>query len=120
MKTREQIIHGMCIAYDHSYGILDDDTLRAIMEGIFDIEIAPLLGTSDPPKNTVRVKIAVAVDENRNWSACGDSKFDEAGMVCIAKNHLDAADDVSESIHFVTADVPIPESRTVEGRVEMT
>lgn len=65
---------------------------------------------------TVKVRIAVAIDSKGNWNACGwpDQK-DKGEMAGIALDSLPG--DPYEVVHWVEADVPIPESLTVQGAV---
>ena len=62
----------------------------------------------------VRVKIAVVVDERGNWSALGwkgDPKLTTELL-------LDTFDpDGNQVVHFVEADVPLPEYKTIKGEV---
>ena len=62
---------------------------------------------------TVRVRIAVAVDPAGNWGAVGhiDAEPREAQEHAI-RSVIDGA-----CVHWVEADVPVPESQAVQGVV---
>jgi hypothetical protein len=60
---------------------------------------------------TVRVRIAVAVNAKGEWDACGCSSMSDEDMA----NEVLCED--SAGVVFVTADVPVPEPREVEGEV---
>lgn len=66
---------------------------------------------------TVKVKIAVAVDPHGNWNAVG---WNEA-----AKNNPNLPMDLAissveegEAHYWITAELPIPAAREIEGNVE--
>ncbi len=70
---------------------------------------------------TKRVRIAVAVNEDGKWCAMGwgggmIGKQTDAELTSHALEGLDN-DATSEHVVFIEADVPIPESVTVEGKV---
>lgn len=70
---------------------------------------------------TVRVKIAVAVNTNGNWAANGfggdnsKSKSSLDIMKSIARESLDYDSTPEMVVHWIEADVPIPESQTIQG-----
>ncbi len=68
-----------------------------------------------PKRKTVRVRIAVGVDPRGHWHAYGDDEESDAEM------YEDATWD-GATIHWVEADVPIPEpppdETVIEGTVE--
>lgn len=71
-----------------------------------------------PPGRTVRARIAVAVDHNGRWSACGGSILsgDEETRAAVFVDDL--AD--GEVFHWVEADIPVPEkiaSGVIQGDV---
>lgn len=70
----------------------------------------------EPMKKTIRVRIAVAVGAGGQWSAVGcsgeGSTDDE-----LESYALEGMEDAAVAIHFIEADVPLPETVTVEGRV---
>lgn len=69
---------------------------------------------SDKPK-TVRVRIAVAVNEHGHWNASGYFKWNKGEARETALEGLDEPG--AETIHYVEADVPIPAPQTIEGTV---
>ena len=70
------------------------------------------------PQKTVRVRIAVAVNDKGQWSASGASNLSEGESVSGALDWLiNAEDGVSESVHFVEAEIPLPASRLIEGQL---
>ena len=64
---------------------------------------------------TVRVRIAVAVGESGDWAASGSKALFGVDSVDIAVESLDESGQYAVS--WVEADVPLPESETVEGKV---
>ena len=72
------------------------------------------------PENTVRVRIAVAVDEKGVWSAAGwaprsGREKDAADtMARIARNGVEGG---PHQLHWIEADVPVPTSETIQGRI---
>lgn len=67
---------------------------------------------------TVRVRIAVAVDPEGRWNACGWNRDD--GSVAPDKDKMEAARemvDEGEARYWLEADLPIPTESTVEARV---
>lgn len=69
---------------------------------------------------TVRVRIAVVVDEKGGYNAVGFQDSD--GFVWSDKEILQTAQDAfdpqgNEAVHFIEADVPLPEPQTIEGKV---
>ena len=68
-----------------------------------------------PAQQTVRVRIAVAVDEYGDWSAYGSNYHDDEWA------SQEAVDNIREvpirSVYFVEADLPIPVAETVQGKV---
>ena len=76
---------------------------------------------------TKRVRIAVAIDRNGYWFAAGWDRSDdgdsrEFSLETLYMNHdTDAEGMASEPVvHYIEADVPIPEGDTVEGEVFLT
>ncbi len=69
---------------------------------------------SDKPK-TVRVRIAVAVDGYGCWEA---SKWEDNDR-CNTHEVLEAMGFTrgQRVVHFIEADVPLPEPQTIEGEV---
>ena len=63
-------------------------------------------------QKTVRVRIAVVVDARRCWEARGSDGNSDAGSASSA-----TCDNHGGSLHFVEADIPIPQPQTVEGEV---
>ena len=62
---------------------------------------------------TVKVRIAVAVDPKGHWQASGWRDAGEEVWDCV----LDCVDD-GEARFWITAELPIPESIEVQGKVE--
>lgn len=62
----------------------------------------------------MKVRIAVAVDADGDWSAVGSRGLSDE------KSAGYAADTVSDPYHvrFVEADVPLPDTSTIEGEVK--
>lgn len=70
---------------------------------------------------TKRVRIAVAMNEDGEWYAYGwrdnsNTPNEEADGVKASKAE-EALTGVNITTHFVEADIPIPESTTIEGTV---
>lgn len=67
---------------------------------------------------TKRVRIAVAMRENGAWSAYGWETWDG-----VKPSDTEAAGWAQEGVdaecpvHFIEADVPVPEAKTIEGEV---
>ncbi|HYE70361.1 MAG TPA: hypothetical protein VD932_02435 [Aquabacterium sp.] len=71
---------------------------------------------------TVRVRIAVAVNERGYWSSCGcgapEDKPSTARDRIMAEAALDELpSEGGENVVFIEADVPVPEPKTIEGTV---
>lgn len=63
---------------------------------------------------TVRVRIAVAVDADGKWCSAGWVDSDDS----LEQTALDGLDSARPTVvHFIEADVPMPEPTTVEGSV---
>lgn len=65
--------------------------------------------------NTVRVRIAVAVDADAEWSAAGAAGANDSDTVIEAAYNLPKG--LAAGVHWVEADIPIPEPTTIEGSV---
>lgn len=74
---------------------------------------------SGKPK-THRVRIAVTIDENGSWVCYGGGSRGKNLGDEELRNVYDFADEIEDPnvLHFIEADVPLPESVTVEGRVK--
>lgn len=70
-------------------------------------------GLAQAVPKTIRVRIAVAVQPDGVWCASGDSSFTDTWSKGAA---LHALDDGAVAV-WVEADVPLPETAVVEGRV---
>lgn len=71
------------------------------------------LGSVTPPPNTVRVRVAVSVDEEGAWAAAGGSSPDYDPMD-------DVEHDADRRLSWITADVPKPEpAAEIVARVEV-
>ena len=66
---------------------------------------------------TIRVRAAVAVDEHGHYMFAGWSGGTDKDMAQNAREFFERAEG-NECVHFVVADVPLPESVTVEGEVK--
>lgn len=123
MKTREEIIHSMCVAWDSSYEHQrepEDVGLYKTMRQVFDREIAPLLGMQPTPKGKVRVRIACYVNASGQWAAAGYFGANDMQSSDIASGMMEGFDQSTELVHFIEATVPIPcepEPTTLEGVV---
>lgn len=62
---------------------------------------------------TVRVRIAVSVDPDGVWNSCGWSEGSDADKSGLAFEEQA----YGGALHWVEADVPIPEPTTIEGEV---
>lgn len=69
---------------------------------------------------TVRVRIAVAVDEHGQWCAAAWRSNDDVRNAREAHSFLDDETSGDEDRHvvYVEADVPLPSSVTVQGEVK--
>lgn len=63
---------------------------------------------------TVRVRGAVAVDEKGRYLIVGDDSIDDATMAHRVKMFGPRGNFV---VHFIEADIPIPEVQTVQAKV---
>ena len=92
--------------------------VRAQLAAQTDAVAAELLGTADPPTNTVAVRIAVVADADGRWSAFGWKGMDDATML---SNVQDDLGPFATRSSFVTARVPKPEpAAEVAGDAEAT
>jgi hypothetical protein len=66
------------------------------------------------PPETVRVKIAVAVDESGNWNASGWKNAKNGADMDIAIEGVDPG----EARYYVTAELPLPQRGTIAGDAE--
>lgn len=64
---------------------------------------------------TVKVRIAVAVDDKGNWSAFGNSYSTHLEMGSLAKAPIRY---VEAQVHWLTAELPVPEPAEVAATVE--
>lgn len=83
--------------------------------------------TGDEKRETVRVRIAVAVDQAGNWSAYGATAETERSMRFTASDSRavhdvveDFGNETVEAFHWVEADIPLPVAQTIQGTVEPT
>jgi len=60
---------------------------------------------------TVKVRIAVGIDKDGDWEACGNSVLQDQEK----ENRCSWSRSVT---HWIEAEIPIPESQTIDGRVE--
>ena len=67
-------------------------------------------------RKTTRVRIAVAIDEHGNYYCAGWSESDDLMIADNAREFFEASDG-NEAVYFVEADVPLPLSGSVEGKV---
>ncbi len=87
-------------------------------EVIKELEAYRAADKPEPPANTVRVRIPVAVDENGGWvssDACHFFTRDDVFRVIASKASVYLP--VPSTIIWVEADLPIPKPRTVDGTV---
>lgn len=63
---------------------------------------------------TVRVRIAIAIDVNGRWNASGWTDDGGAGKD-VAIDGLEG--DANYVVHNIEANVPVPQSQTIEGEV---
>lgn len=66
--------------------------------------------------NTVKVRIAVAVDENGDWAAFGTSADSDSNMMCTAREDAPGSREW-ESLFWLEAELPIPEIQTIQAKV---
>lgn len=64
---------------------------------------------------TVRVRIAVVVDEKGRYNSAGWNNCDDNYLRASAVESFEP--EGMEAVYFIEADVPLPESKTVEGTV---
>ncbi len=64
---------------------------------------------------TVKVRIAVSIDPLGAWAAAGGDTLSEKAAIDMT---LDCVDH-GESTHWVTAELPVPETSEVAGKVEV-
>ena len=70
---------------------------------------------AEKPK-TVRVRIAVAIDEYGHYFVVGWDGGTDKQRVESAREFFESANG-NECVHFIEADVPLPVSETIEGKV---
>lgn len=68
------------------------------------------------PTKTVRVRIALAMNEHGEWSSAGWNNASDADMES-ELNNLYFAKGEPKAIDYIEADVPVPEVKTIEGRI---
>lgn len=85
---------------------------------------AALAAADARPTETVRVRIAVAVDQSGNWSAYGANDEPERAMKMTASDSRSVHDVVAdfgnetvEAFHWVEANIPLPIAAVIEGEV---
>ena len=80
-------------------------------------EIDRLRGEKQTPQGkTVRVKVAVVVDNESCWSASGWTQATNEAAVDDANEYFEH-DNVPRYVFWLTADLPVPEETTVEAEV---
>lgn len=62
---------------------------------------------------TVRVRIAVVVTSNGKWEAAGGSLWNDRHSREMAGESAAR----ESATYFIEADLPVPEAKTVEGRI---
>jgi len=65
---------------------------------------------------TVRVRIAVAVSDNGVWAVAKGDSYKNAKEWAL--EFLPPNRGVTEAVHFIEADIPLPVSQTIEGEVQ--
>ena len=66
---------------------------------------------------TIRVRIAVAVDEHGHYRCDGWAGGTDEDIAVSAREFLMNSEG-NECVHFIEANLPLPESVTVEGEVK--
>ena len=69
----------------------------------------------EDPVPTVRVRIAVAVNSKGRWHSMGDSDRASTDEFNMEHARLHLGDGINTMVHFIEADVPIPQSRTINA-----
>ena len=64
----------------------------------------------------MKIRIAVAVGPDGEWRACGGEKRPPDAEVALSL--LPEQSWVGAVLYFITAEVPVPQSAEIEGRVE--
>lgn len=76
---------------------------------------------SEQPQKTIRVRIAVAVNQRAEWSAAGwhggDVRKSNSDLAGLALECLDSAPSDREAVYFVEAELPVPSPITAAGVV---
>lgn len=67
---------------------------------------------------TVKVRIAVCVNSDGQWAASGWSTADKDQMEDVASDMLTEFPLGNDTIHYITAEVPLPSSLELRGVVE--
>jgi len=66
----------------------------------------------------VRVRIAVAIDDTGLWSAVGNCAYeDDQEAIDAANDYLPSESSPCRQVVWVEADIPVPDSEVVEGKV---
>lgn len=71
---------------------------------------ADLARAKEKQSNTVKVRIAVAVDENGNWAAFGAKGKDDLSYIRKVVFH-------EAHVVFIEAELPVPEIQTIQAKV---
>lgn len=74
------------------------------------------LGEAEAPQSekTVRVRVAVAVDDTGDWAASGAKGMDDADAIESAQDCLN----LTAQLSWITTDLPIPVAREIVASVE--
>lgn len=108
-QTLMQVRTALIAQLDH----LSEHNQRAGLQRAFEI-VEALSRQQDRTPQTVHVRVAVAVDTEGAWNACGWSEGNDEQASSIARDTVGQG----EACYFLTADLPVPASRDVEARVE--
>lgn len=72
---------------------------------------------------TMKVRIAVAINDKGEWSSFGyhlNGREESDTDICLqgmALEGLESGMGFCEMVHFIEAEIPIPESQTIQGEV---
>lgn len=78
------------------------------------------MNTEETMSKTVKVRIAVAVNEKGEWVASGwRTQRGGDDMANPSDNYLSnaAREDVGGSVYWIEAEVPVPETLTIQGKL---
>ena len=70
-----------------------------------------------PKRNTIKVRICVAVSADGEWGAAGVRDADENDIRSLAWDSLPVGFQEPAHLHWIEAEVPLPTETTIEGKV---